>query len=123
MWPFSRHPKAWLPPVNTGPTSFADWTDDEIARMSAALRIHGQPDSDGWRRQARIVLNAMRGGGAIEQVARVIEMTVNDGRNPDRAILGGHYMHGMPAWCGWVEQARPAVAEMITGWRSRSGGL
>lgn len=115
MWLFKQ--KAWLSPAHTGPDSFADWTDAEIDYMSAAIRSNGQPDSDGFRRTARVALNTMRGGSAVELVARAIEASYNPGQDPDRPISGSHYMRGMPYWCMWVEYARPAVAAIVA--RSR----
>lgn len=104
--------KVFRPPIGwTGPVSFSDWTEEDIAAMSKAIRVRGQPDNDGWRRQARICLNALRGGPAVELVARAIEGCLNEGRDPDRPISGGHYLRGMPHWCAWAEIARPAVAE------------
>jgi len=114
MWLFSRHRKPWLPPVGTGPSSFADWTGEEIDRISEAIRWHGQPESDGFRRFARVALNTMRGGSAVELVARAMEESANSGRGlADTAVEGSHYMRGMPQWCVWVEYARPAVAAII----------
>jgi len=112
MFLFRRKP--WLPPVNTGPSSYADWTEEEISYVSQAMRAHGQPEQDGFRRFARVALNTMRGGSAVELVARAIEEAANPGRNyADRPVEGSHYMCGMPQWCVWVEYARPAVAAII----------
>ena len=102
-------PKGW-----TGPESFADWTDDDIAEMSKAIRSAGQPDSSGFRTIALIALNTLRGGSAVELVARAIEESHNPGSDPDQPIHGSHihgshYLRGMPHWCMWVEYARPAV--------------
>ncbi len=113
MWPFSprkapRPPEDWINKY-VGPVSYTDWTDEEIAEMSKAIRVHGQPDSEGWHRIARICLNSMRNRAAIEMVAREIETCLNSERDPDRPIEGGHYMNGMPHWCMWLEYARPAV--------------
>lgn len=117
-WPFSsaapQPPKGWA-----GPVSFADWTDAEIAAVSKAIRRHGQPDSDGFRVFARVALNTLRGGSAVELVARAMEASANPGRDPDRPIEGGHYMHGMPHWTMWVEYARPAVEAIATGLRKQ----
>jgi len=115
MWPFKNHapqpPRDWA-----GPVAFFDWTDEDIDRISAAIRKkNGQPDSEGFRRDARIALNVLRGGSAVELVARAIEQCSNGG-DGDRPIEGNHYMHGMPRWCMWVEYARPAV-EAICGKR------
>lgn len=108
MWPFANRapqpPKDWA-----APASFADWTEEDIAAMSKAIRVHGQPDSDGFRRYARIALNTLRSGSAVELVARAIEASSNPGLDPDRPVEGSHYMRGMPHWCVWVEYARPAV--------------
>lgn len=105
---FRRHAaqprKGW-----TGPVSFVDWSDADIAAMSKAIRVHGQPDSKGWQMIARVALNTLRGGDAVELVARAIEAAENPGSDPDLPVHGGHYMHGMPRWCVWVEYARPAV--------------
>jgi len=112
VWPFRK--KAAQPPRDwSGPESFADWTDEDIAAVSKAIRKHGQPDRDGFRIFARVALNTMRGGSAVELVARAMEASANPGRDPDRPIEGNHYMAGMPAWCMWVEYATPAV-EAIT---------
>lgn len=117
MWSFRR--RAWLPPVDTGPASFGDeWSASEIVYVSEAIRSHGQPESEGFQRFARVALNTLRGGSAVELVARAMDASVNPGRDPDRPILGSHYMRGMPAWCMWVEYARPAVAAIIA--RSRT---
>lgn len=122
MWPFRQ--RAWLPPVNTGPVSFGDdWTASEIDYVSAAIRCHGQPESEGFRRFARVALNTLRGGSAVELVARAMEASANDGRDPDRPIGGNHYMRGMPAWCMWVEYAKPAVAAIIERARKPNTGL
>jgi hypothetical protein len=112
---FSRR-KAPQPPVDwAGPVAFFDWTDADIAAISAAIRKkNGQPDVPGWHPIARTALNTMRGGSAVELVARAIEASMNPGHDPDRPITGGHYMAGMPCWCMWVEYARPAV-EAIAG--------
>lgn len=107
MWPFK--PKAWLPPVIAGPVSFPDWTDEQIVAVSKAIRANGQPESPCFQQIARIALNTMADGKAVELVAREIERSLNGG-NGERPILGSHYMRGMPAWCMWVEYARPAVA-------------
>lgn len=114
MWPFRQKP--WLPPVDTGPSSFGnDWTASEIDYVSAAIRSHGQPDSDGFRRFARVALNTMRGGSAVELVARAMHESANPGSDADSPISPrtGHYMMGMPRWCMWVEYAKPAVAAII----------
>jgi hypothetical protein len=96
-----------------GSESFVDWTVNEIDFVSNAIRSHGQPESDGFRKIARVALNTLRGGSAVELVARAIEASENPGCDPDRPIQGGHYLHGMPYWCMWVEYARPAVAAII----------
>lgn len=116
MWPFRL--KAWRPPINTGPMSFGDdWAEAEIDYVSKAIRSHGQPDSEGFRIFARVALNTMRGGSAVELVARAMEESANPGSDQNGPVLGSHYMHGMPRWCVWVEYARPAVAAIIA--RSR----
>lgn len=109
-------PKAARPPENwTGPCSFSDWSEDDITEISKAIRIHGQPEQDGFRRFARVALNTLRGGSAVELVARAMEESANPGSDADAPIdpRTGHYMAGMPRWCMWVEYARPAV-EAIT---------
>ena len=117
MWPFRNRfapqpSKDWA-----GPVSFADWSENDIARISAAIRRrNGQPDSEGFQRCALIALNTLRGGSAVELVARAIEQSYNPHRDPDWPIEGSHYMRGMPGWCMWVEYARPAV-EAIAGTR------
>lgn len=111
MWPFRT--KAWLPPADTGPLSFNDWSTSEIDYVSRAIRSHGQPESEGFRRFARVALNTMRGGSVVELVARAMEESANPGSYQDGPILGSHYMHGMPRWCVWVEYARPAVAAIM----------
>lgn len=114
MWPFARktpQPRADL----TGPCSFADWTEDDISAVSAAIRAkNGQPEQPGFRTFARVALNTLRGGSAVELVARAMEESANPGADPDRPVGVGHYMMGMPHWCVWVEYARPAV-EAIAG--------
>lgn len=105
--------RAWLPPVDTGPVAFFDWTDADIDYVSAAIRKNGQPESDGFRTDARIALNMLRGGAAVELVARAIEAHHNSRHDPDRPITGNHYMEGMPAWCMWVEYAKPAVEAIM----------
>lgn len=118
MWPFRR--KAWLPPVDTGPSSFGnEWTESEIDYVSKAIRYNGQPENDGFRRFARVALNTMRGGSAVELVARAMEESANFGSDPDDPISDNHYMAGMPRWCMWVEYARPAVAAIIASARER----
>src|SRR5438270_25371 len=112
-----RPPQDWINSY-CGPASFADWTDAEIMEMSRIIRIHGQPDSEGWRRQARMCLNAIRGGASVEMVARVINGTLNGEETNDRPVRGSHYMHGMPMWCVWLENARPAVADVVARWRA-----
>lgn len=77
--------------------------------MSAAICYFGQPDSDEFKTFARVALNTLRGGSAVELVARAMEASSNPGHDPDRPIEGSHYMAGMPHWCVWVEYARPAV--------------
>jgi len=107
--------RAPQPPKNwAGPESF-QWSDAVIAAMSKALRKHGQPDSPDWHVTARVCLNTLRGGSAVELVARAIEASHNPRHDPDRPITGGHYMHGMPHWCVWVEYARPAVEALALG--------
>lgn len=119
MWPFTY--KAPQPPKNwAGPEAFFDWTEDDITAISKAIRKNGQPESDGFRRYARIVLNTLRGGSAVELVARAIEASSNPGRDPDRPISGGHYMAGMPHWCMWVEYAKPAVEALAARYRKKS---
>lgn len=107
-------PKAPRPPEDwAGPISFVDWTEDDITAISAAIRKkNGQPEQDGFRRQSRVALNVMRGGFAVEMVARAMHLSSNPGSDPDAPIdpRTGHYMAGMPNWCMWVEYARPAVA-------------
>lgn len=108
MWPFKNH--ALQPPRDwAGPVSFGDWTEADIVAMSKALRKHGQADSDGWQKHARICLNTLRGGRAVELVAREMEKCLNPGHDPDRPIDGNHYMRGMPSWCVWIEDARASV--------------
>lgn len=123
MWPFTR--KAPQPPAGwAGPSSFGDdWSASEIDYVSKAMRAHGQPESEGFRRFARVALNTMRGGSAVELVARAIEESANPGMDPDRPIGGSHYQHGMPAWCGWVEYAKPAVAAIIARSRKPNTGV
>lgn len=119
MWPLRQ--KAPRPPPDwVGPVSFGDWTDDEIARVSKAIRKHDQPESDGFKRFARVALNTMAGGSAVELVARAMEESANPGSDPDAPISrsAGHYMAGMPRWCMWVEYAQPAV-ELIARRRAR----
>lgn len=122
MWPFRL--KAWLPPCDTGPASFGDdWSASEIDYVSAAIRKNGQPESEGFRRFARVALNTMRGGSAIELVARAMEESANPGSDQEGPVLGSHYMRGMPRWCVWVEYARPAVAAIIARSRKPNTGL
>ena len=103
-------PREWA-----GPSSFADWTDDDVVAISAAIRRkNGQPEQPGFLVFARVALNTLRGGSAVELVARAMEASANPGSDPDQPISGSHYMAGMPAWCMWVEYARPAV-EKIAG--------
>jgi hypothetical protein len=93
-----------------------DWTAADIYRVSEAIRKNGQPESDGFRVFARVALNTLRGGSAVELVARAMEESANPGSDADAPIdpRTGHYMAGMPRWCMWVEYARPAV-EAIAG--------
>ena len=63
-------------------------------------------------------LNAIRGGASVEMVARVINGTLNGEETNDRPVRGSHYMHGMPMWCVWLENARPAVADVVARWRA-----
>lgn len=122
MWSFRQ--KAWLPPVDTGPVSFGDdWTASEIDYVSAAIRIHGQPESEGYRRFARVALNTLRGGSAVEMVARAMEESANPGSDPDSPILGDHYMRGRPRWCMWVEYATPVVAAIMMRARKTNTGV
>lgn len=111
MWPFNNHapqpPKTWA-----GPESFGDWTEKDIDRVSEAIRRCGQPDSDGFRTFALIALNTLRGGSAVELVARAMEASSNPRHDPDRPITGGHYMAGMPHWTMWVDYAQCAVARI-----------
>lgn len=123
MWPFRE--KAWLPPCDTGPSSFGDdWSTSEIDYVSKAIRSHGQPEREGFRRFARVALNTMRGGSAVELVARAMEESANPGSDADAPInpRTGHYMAGMPNWCMWVEYARPAVAAIIASGRKPKEG-
>lgn len=100
----------------TGPASFADWTEDDITAISAAIRKNGQPEQPGFRKFALVALNTMRGGSTVELVARAMHVSVNPGHDPDAPIDArtGHYLAGLPSWCMWVEYARPAV-EAIAG--------
>jgi len=111
-------PKDWV-----GPESFGDWSASEIDFVSNAIHSHGQPESEGFRKFARVALNTLRGGSAVELVARAMEASANPGSDPDRPIQGGHYMRGMPRWCMWVEYARPAVAAIIARARKPNTGL
>jgi hypothetical protein len=109
-------PKAPRPPHDwAGPVSFVDWTEDDITAISKAMRAHGQPEQDGFRVFARVALNTLRGGSAVELVARAIEESANPGSDADAPIeqSSGHYMAGMPRWCMWVEYARPAVEAIM----------
>jgi len=122
MWFFRLRPqKAWLPPQSTGPESFADWTEEDIDRVSRAIRFHGQPDSPGFRVFARVALNTMRGGSAVELVARAMERSANPGSDPDGPIdpRSGHYQMGQPNWAMWIEYARPAVHSIVMGYREK----
>jgi len=106
-------PKAPRPPETwAGPISFTDWTEDDITAISAAIRMNGQPEQPGFRTFARVALNVMRGGFAVEMVARAMHVSANPGSDPDAPIdrRTGHYLAGMPNWCMWAEYARPAVA-------------
>jgi hypothetical protein len=99
-----------------GPNSFADWSEDDITAISAAIRKkNGQPEQEGFRQFARVALNTLRGGSSVELVARAMSESVNPGLDPDAPIdrRTGHYMAGMPNWCMWVEYARPAVAAIV----------
>ncbi len=124
MWPFRRK-GIRLPTDSVGPESFADWTASEIDYVSAAIRSHGQPESEGFRRFARVALNTMRGGSAVELVARAMEESANPGSDADAPISArtGHYMAGMQNWCMWVEYAKPAVAAIIDRVRKPNTGL
>ena len=122
MWPFRQ--KAWLPPCDTGPSSFGDdWSPREIDYVSKAIRKNGQPESEGFRRAARVALNTMRGGSAVELVARAMEESYNPGSDQEGPIEGSHYMRGMPRWCMWVEYAVPAVAAIIERSRKPNTGV
>jgi hypothetical protein len=121
MWPFRL--KAWLPPADTGPSSFGDdWSSSEIDYVSKAIRMNGQPESSGFRTFARVALNTMRGGSAVELVARAMEESANPGSDQEAPIEGSHYMRGQPRWCMWVEYARPAVAAIMARARKPSTG-
>jgi hypothetical protein len=58
----------------------------------------------------------MRGGSAVELVARAMEKSANGGGDADAPVdpRTGHYMMGMPRWCVWVEYAAPAVDAIIS---------
>ena len=111
MWPFrTKAPRP--PPEWSGPVSFSDWTEDNISAMSAAIRKNGQSESDGFRRIARISLNTLRGGSAVELVSRAIHESYNPHLDPDGPIEFGsnyNYLNGHQNWCMWTEYARPAV--------------
>lgn len=112
-------PKTWA-----GPESFGDdWSTSEIDYVSKAIRYNGQPETEGFRKIARVALNTLRSGSAVELVARAIEASENPGCDPDRPIQGNHYMRGMPYWCMWVEYAKPAVAAIIARSRKPNTGL
>ncbi len=123
MFGWFRPAKAEPPPKDWAwatPESFTDWTEADVAAISAAIRKrNGQPEQDGFLRFARVALNTLRGGSAVELVARAMEASANPGADPDRPIprSSGHYMAGLPYWCMWVEYARPAV-EAIAGKKS-----
>lgn len=110
MWPFSRKAKQPAPDWR-GPVSFVDWTGNDLAVISKAMRRFGQPEGDDWQRLARVALNTLRGGSAVELVARAMFTSLNPGKDPDAPVQGSHYMaeSGMPNWCMFVEDARPAV--------------
>lgn len=108
MWPFNRNAPSPRRDF-CGPISFTDWTEEDIDFVSKAIRKNGQPESEGFRRFARIALNTLRNTCAVELVARAMEESSNPGSNADAPIDGNHYQRGMPRWCMWVEYARPAV--------------
>jgi hypothetical protein len=114
MWNFLKGHAPQPPKTWAGPEAFFDWTEKDLDLVNESMRSHGQPNRGGWEIYARIALNTLRGGSAVELVARAIEASSNPGHDPDRPITGGHYMNGMPHWCTWVEYARPAV-ELIAG--------
>lgn len=124
MWPFR---KRTTKPSNewAGPSSYADWSASEIDYVSKAIRSNGQPEAEGFRTFARVALNTLRGGSAVELVARAMEESANPGSDADAPIdpRSGHYMAGRPRWWMWVEYARPAVAEIMARARKPITGL
>lgn len=106
MWPFNSNkepiPKTWEVP-------FYNWSEEQIAAMSSAIRIHNQPDSDGFRVLARIALNVMHSDAVVELVARQMCESSNPGKSNKVNWGGSHYMSHLPMWMAWIEYARPAV--------------
>ena len=109
MWPFKK-PKPKQYNMNV-PKTFNDWTPEQINMVSSAMRRHGQEDSADWRQFAVLTLDTLRGPGAVELVARAMDMSANPGRNPEDPISyrTGHYLAGYPGWSAYVEYAKPVV--------------
>jgi hypothetical protein len=106
--------RAWLPPCDAGPSSFGDeWNASEIDYVSKAIRSHGQPECEDFRRFARVALSTLRGGSTVELVARAMHESANPGSDADAPVPPSHYMAGIPCWCMWVEYAKPAVAAIM----------
>jgi hypothetical protein len=100
-----------------------DWSTSEIDYVSGAIRKNGQRESEGFRTFARVALNTLRGGSAVELVARAMEESANPGSDQEGPVEGSHYMRGMPRWCVWIEYAAPAVAAIIARSRKPNTGL
>lgn len=89
---------------------------DEIEAMSDAIRVHGQPESEGFKGLALVALNALRADEdnayrrEVEIVARAMAQSANPAIDIDRKLGGGSVYANLPVWMSYVEYARPAVA-------------
>lgn len=94
---------------------FREFTEDEISAMSQMIRIHGQPDSKGFRQLALVALNTIRSDDAVVLVAKAMAQSSNPGVDVEKSWEGGsHYMSHLPLWMAFLEYAKPAVDRAFT---------
>jgi hypothetical protein len=124
VWPFKRKRiivqpsgKFPIPPIDI------EWSERDVAFMSQVIRVHGQPDNEGWRRQARIALHFLQTPRFIESIARHIEIVLNGEWRQDAPITSGHYMMGEPNWMSWVEYALPVAMTVCQAIKQKSSSL
>lgn len=110
IWPFRKR-RVIVQPSGKFPIKPIDihWTEAEISFMSQTIRVHGQPESDGWRNQAKIALHYFQTPRFMESIARHMEVVLNGEFRQDALVTSNHYMTGEPNWMVWIEYARPVA--------------